>query len=147
MGLFWRLARSLFRAGRKASRRARREAAWAALQDGRTVPTRAGLAVRSPGERRVADLLDRLGIPYDYERPMHGWYPDFYLPRWDLIIEYWGSDPPGTPRRKAKVATYLRHGHNLIHLEKEDFPHLEDVLLRKLYRFDQGVYDRLRAGR
>ena len=153
----WRLAKALTGAdpGRKRacsppaqpSRTSRGDQTWAQLQAHRTVETGRGLMVRSSGERRVADLLDRLGIPYEYERPMHGYYPDFYVPQWDLVIEYWGMDPPGSPKRRAKVACYLRAGHKLIHLEPEDAPRLEDVLLRKLYRFDQGVYRRLEAAR
>lgn len=151
IGLAWAFLAAR-RAGRKGRGRAPRRASfwgrrptWAELQAGRTVASRSGLMVRSPGERRVADLLDRLAIPYEYEPELHGWRPDFYVPRWDLVIEYWGTDVPGTPKRKAKVATFRRNGHKLIDLEKEDFPRLEEVLLRKLYRFDQDVYRRARA--
>lgn len=160
--LAWGLLALLGRASRRARSRVRhrsprawenglgakaRRRSWIELQAERTVRTRGGLIVRSQGERRVAELLDRLGIAYVYEPPMHGWRPDFYVPQWDLIIEYWGTDLPGTPKRQAKVATFLRHGHNLLDLEREDWPRLESVLLRKLRRFDPDVYRRARENR
>ena len=143
-----RIGRRRGRAGRSRARSGKSAVprkTWAQLEAERRVRTRSGRMVRSQGERRVADLLDELGIAYEYEPAMHGWRPDFYVPRWDLVIEYWGTDLPGTPKRAAKVATYLKHGHRLIHLERDDAPRLEEVLLRKLYRFDQTVYERARA--
>lgn len=147
-GLLYGLAKL---AGRRRSRRRRRRSrrgrsrwSWLRLQSARTIRTRRGLLVRSHAERRVAELLDHLGIAYEYEPMMYGWYPDFYVPRWNLVIEYWGMDPPGSPKRRAKAATYRRHRHRRIDLEAEDSPRLEDVLLRKLYAFDQDVYRRAR---
>lgn len=51
------------------------------------------------GEARLAGMLDRGGIAYEYERPTsvhdrgrwRSWRPDFTLPQYgDLIVEYAG---------------------------------------------------------
>ena len=54
-----------------------------------------GTLVKSKGEKRIADFFFEHNIDYQYEYPWrtdHGVviYPDFYLPQYKLIIEYWG---------------------------------------------------------
>lgn len=76
---------------------------------------------KSRGERRVAGLLDNLGIPYRYEEPVlvragdywRIWYPDFTLqtpgrPR----VEYFGvqNDPQYTSARRYKERVYAANG-------------------------------------
>jgi DNA helicase IV len=51
--------------------------------------------VKSKGEKRIADFFFEHNIDYHYEYPWrtdHGVviYPDFYLPQYKLMIEYWG---------------------------------------------------------
>jgi len=56
-----------------------------------------GTSVKSKGEKRIADFLFEHSIDYKYEYP---WrtdrgiviYPDFYLPRFKSVIEYWGME-------------------------------------------------------
>ena len=54
---------------------------------------------KSDGERKIASLLDQYKIQYIYEKPtlvqdngskLRLWYPDFTLPEFDIIIEYYG---------------------------------------------------------
>ena len=70
---------------------------------------------RSRGEAQVGRVLDRYGIPFDYERPtrmvtdrgVRTWRPDFTLPTYDdLILEY-----AGMPDRADYMADlrYKRH--------------------------------------
>src|SRR2546427_40395 len=57
-------------------------------------------SVRSKGERIIADYLTRHNIAYKYEAlaTTNDWFifkskisrPDFYLPQYDVYIEYWG---------------------------------------------------------
>src|SRR2546428_9247037 len=61
--------------------------------------TLTGQHVRSKGERVIADYCTRHGIPYYYEAmaTTHDWFifkskisrPDFYLPQYNLFVEYW----------------------------------------------------------
>lgn len=116
------------------------------LHEGRTplhsVPTLRGDLVRSRAEARIANVLHRSGIAYDYEPIIAGFRPDFYVPAWDLVIEYWGLDTPEyNERRRVKTLAYLSEGHKLLSLEPRHWAALEDKLTRKLARFDQDVRD------
>lgn len=56
-----------------------------------------GTVVQSDGERLIAETLTALGIVYRYDnrfRIIKGYAirPDFYLPEFDLYIEYWGME-------------------------------------------------------
>lgn len=104
-------------------------------------------ARRQKGGARIADLLHALDIPYQHEAKACGFRPDFYVPQWRLVIEYWGVDAPGSRRRRRKVAACKRAGLDLINLENDDWWRLEDVLLRKLYRWDRDVDRRWREAR
>jgi DNA helicase-4 len=56
-----------------------------------------GTPLKSKGEKRIADFFFEHGVEYKYEYP---WrtdrgvviYPDFYLPKLKLFIEYWGME-------------------------------------------------------
>ena len=73
--------------------------------------TLTGQHVRSNGERVTADYFTHHGIPYYYEAmaTTNDWFifkskisrPDFYLPQYNLFVEYWGLPRlrPGTRRK------------------------------------------------
>lgn len=62
--------------------------------------------------------------------------PDFYLPEFDLYIEYWGMDTPEyTANMKKKLFLYQRAGKKLISLSFKDSDRLEAVLEEKLSRY------------
>ena len=73
-------------------------------------------AYRSAGERRVGEFLEEAGIPFEHEAPIlvrdRGkpkiWYPDFYLPDFHTIIEYFGveGDPAYERVKRRKRAAY-----------------------------------------
>jgi len=63
-------------------------------------------AVKSYGEMEIANFLYLNGVEYIYEQPYQidtrtkefGQYkPDFYLPKYDIYIEYFGIDKNGNP--------------------------------------------------
>ena len=103
--------------------------------------TEDGTAVQSQGERRIADYLSLKGVRYVYDERyrMAGDVrirPDFYLPEFDLYIEYWGMDTPEyVENMKKKLFLYQRAGKKLISLSFRDFDRLEAILEEKLSRY------------
>jgi len=77
--------------------------------------TRTKNEYRSNGERTIAGLLDKYGIPFRYEPDIflkgedkcYIWHPDFYLPDYRAIIEYLGlsgnHDYDQITRRKKRI--------------------------------------------
>ena len=72
--------------------------------------------VKSYGEMDIANFLTQNGIAYIYERPypidtrtsQYGQYkPDFYLPDYDIYIEYFGIN------RNGEVPSYFRGSNGL----------------------------------
>ena len=83
--------------------------------------TLSGKPVRSRGEKEIADFLSRQGIRFIYEpRILLGVYrvhPDFYLPEFDIYIEYFGMEDADYQRKAAyKRGEYKRNGFLLIAL-------------------------------
>jgi len=70
---------------------------------------------KSRGEVQIARFLDRNSIAYQYEYPLaildqgktRIWYPDFQLPEYGMIIEYFGINGKSSydeqARHKMKV--------------------------------------------
>ena len=100
-----------------------------------------GTAVQSGGEKRIADWLAAHQIAFVYdERYLVARdtliRPDFYLPEFDLYIEYWGMDTPEyNANHQKKLWLYQRAGKKLVSLSFRDLPSLEDVLSLKLSRY------------
>ena len=117
---------------------------WENWQEQRVLRTARGELVASKAEKRIADVLHAARLHYVYEPKIAGFRPDFVLPAWRLVIEYWGFDRPGSRRRRQKYAAYKRAGYDVVNLESEDWCNLEEILLKKLYRWDQGVFHRYR---
>ena len=99
------------------------------------------VAVQSQGERRIGDWLAKKGIAYSYdERYMIARdtriRPDFYLPEFDLYIEYWGMDTPEYVRNmQMKKSLYQRSAKKLISISWKDLERVEEVLEEKLSRY------------
>ncbi len=94
----------------------------AVLFQGRHIREKAG-RVRSRKEREIAEALRELGIEYEYEKPLRvgdkAFRPDFFLPRYNVYIEYWGlagSDPQYTAVMKAKQKFYSEHKVRVINI-------------------------------
>ena len=104
----------------------------------KTIRAKDGTLVQSDGERKIAEFLDRHGIEYRYDervRIIDGYAirPDFYLPEFDLYIEYWGMDTVDYKiGMLKKLKLYQQQGKRVISLYREDKPHLEEVLKKKL---------------
>lgn len=105
------------------------------------IRTADGTLVQSDGERRIAEYLARRGLVYRYDeriRLVEGYAirPDFYLPEFDLYIEYWGMDTVDYKiGMLKKLKLYQQEGKRLISLNREDRPELEAVLEAKLSRY------------
>lgn len=103
--------------------------------------TEDGTAVQSIGEKRIADWLAERRIAYIYDERfrMAGDIqirPDFYLPEFDLYIEYWGMDTPEyVANMEKKMFLYQRCGKKLISIPFRDFDSIESVLAEKLSRY------------
>lgn len=109
---------------------------------------------KSRAEVQIAGLLDREGIAYRYEHPLavidrgkvRIWYPDFYLPDYGTIIEYFGvqGDAEYDRRTEHKMQVYRNTGIEGVFLNEEmltrQWPtgiirQIEDVLQQRLRRF------------
>lgn len=109
---------------------------------------------KSHGEIQIARLLERNRIKYKYEQPLavidrgktRIWYPDFHLPEYAMIIEYFGvnGDSGYNERTKHKVDVYKKAGIEGVFLNesslKGDWPNkimgqVEDILKNRLDRF------------
>lgn len=100
-----------------------------------------GTAVQSNGERLIADWLTGNRIAYIYDerfRIAEGDLirPDFYLPEFDIYIEYWGMNTPEYNRsRENKIYLYQRASKKLISLTPSDLADLDGILRMKLSRY------------
>ncbi len=111
------------------------------VEDQKTIRVVDGTLVQSKGERQIAEWLANHNIDYRYDgrlRIIQGFQirPDFYLPEFDVYIEYWGLD---TPRYKAgmyvKQDLYMHTGKKLISLYPDDRARLDAVLGDKLMAY------------
>jgi hypothetical protein len=97
-----------------------------------------GTWVQSDGERRICEILDAADIKYRYDerfRILDGYAirPDFYLPEFDVYIEYWGmntTDYKIGMLKKQKL--YQQQGKKLISLYPDDKPLMQKLLQEKL---------------
>jgi hypothetical protein len=121
----------------------------------------AKLPYRSKPELQIARLLERSNIAYKYEHPVavidrgrtRIWYPDFYLPEYGMIIEYFGINGSldYDERTRHKTQVYKENGIEGLFLKdqslKGDWPtkimgQIEDILKNRLDRF----YGRQKGG-
>lgn len=98
--------------------------------------------VRSLGELIIDDYLFDNNIIHIYEEKIK-WiedelYSDFYIPSWDVYIEYWGMEGNSKydDRKEKKKITYSENNFNLIELFPEDIKNINDILPKKLLKFE-----------
>ncbi len=104
----------------------------------KTIRAADGTFVQSHGERLIAEWLAAHAIKYRYDeriRIIEGYAvrPDFYLPEFDVYIEYWGMDTIDYKigmLKKQKI--YQQEGKRLISLYPEDKNDLDVALGKKL---------------
>jgi len=103
--------------------------------------TEGGVAVQSWGEKRIAEFLEAENIAYRYDERYRisgadTIRPDFYLPEFDLYIEYYGMDTPEyNENRRRKHILYQRAAKRLISVSFRDDANLIAVLKVKLSRY------------
>ncbi len=112
----------------------------ATVESAKVRRTQGGVAVQSVGEKRIAEFLEREGIVFVYDARFRIAgdeliRPDFYLPEYDLYIEYFGMDTPDyLARAEKKRILYQRAGKRLISLSFRDDSRLLETLREKLSR-------------
>lgn len=100
-----------------------------------------GTWVQSDGERLICEALDAERINYRYDerfRILDGYAirPDFYLPEFDVYIEYWGMDTADYKiGMLKKQQLYQQQGKRLISLYPADKPCMRSTLLEKLRQY------------
>ena len=102
-----------------------------------------GRIFKSCAEEQIARFLDRHRIAYQYEYPLalvdggrvRLWYPDFQLPKYGLLIEYFGvvGESSYDERVRHKLAVYRAAGIEGIFLTPESFQgYWPDRLLQQI---------------
>lgn len=110
---------------------------------------------KSKGEIQISRFLDRSGIAYLYEYPfavvdqgkVRIWYPDFQLPEYGIILEYFGVNGKKSYDEQArhKIEVYGKMGLDGIFLTnasfKGDWPgrilgQIEGILKNRMDRFN-----------
>jgi len=117
--------------------------------------TLTGQSVRSKGERIIADYLTRHNVAYQYETEANtnDWWifksrisrPDFYLPQYNLYLEYWGLvDVPDRGTRdnyvrtvRWKMAQYHTNKIRFVSIYPSNLSNL-DYYFRKKFREAKG---------
>jgi hypothetical protein len=104
------------------------------VQNQKTILAGDRTVVQSRGEKAIADWLIRNDIAYRYDDKFqiiigYAVRPDFYSPRFDVYIEYWGLDT--TDYKIGMMLTkklYQQEGKKLISLYPKDVPDLDGKL-------------------
>lgn len=97
-----------------------------------------GVYVRSLSELCIANWLYSNNIAFDYERAvMFGdvtAHCDFYLPKQDVYIEFWGmvNDEKYIQYKQWKELLYAENGYKLVSLYPNDLKNLRDQFFKKL---------------
>ncbi|MBI5527957.1 MAG: HEAT repeat domain-containing protein [Deltaproteobacteria bacterium] len=107
----------------------------------KTIRAADGTLVQSDGERIITEWLAAQGIAYRYDeriRIVEGYAirPDFYLPEFDVYIEYWGMDTTDYKigmLKKRKL--YQQEGKRLVSLHFLEKARLPEILGEKLKRY------------
>ena len=116
---------------------------------------------KSRGEREIAGFLDRYKIVNQYEYPLaivdRGktkiWYPDFRLPEYGMIIEYFGMNGNSSynDQMAHKIKVYEEAGINGIYLansamrgpwQETIIERIEQVLKGKLRKIQRHRMDK-----
>lgn len=78
-----------------------------------------GETVKSIAERRIADYLEKNNIKYVYEHKPRGRFlyglPDFYLPHYDVYVEYWGLVNADDKRKRKEYERNMRRKMAIYH--------------------------------
>lgn len=105
-----------------------------------TIRASDGHMVRSRAEAMIDAWLYESRIVHAYERLVRveqKMYCDFYLPEYDLYIEFWGleSNPKYKVRKERKLEIYRQNELRLIEIKDEHINNLDDYLMSQLVKF------------
>jgi DNA helicase-4 len=117
-------------------------------QYGTRSTTKLGVEVRSRAEQTIGDYFDSIGLRYEYERELETGFwiftkkvssPDFFLPDYDVYVEYWGMlnvddnyDRKKYERSmKYKMARYHELGIKFISIYPDNMKNLDWVFRKK----------------
>ncbi|WP_299177743.1 hypothetical protein [uncultured Neptuniibacter sp.] len=114
------------------------------LSESNLYPCCDGHRVNSTAEQKIDNWLYLAGLTHAYQRPLPfdvTLVSDFYLPQCQLYIEYWGRDNPAAGlSKKMQVKEILAQNQcQVIELDDEDLDNLEEVLPRRLLKFNIEV--------
>lgn len=105
----------------------------------KTIQAANGTVVQSDGERIIAEELAAMGLVFRYDnrfRIIKGYAirPDFYLPEFDLYIEYWGMEDNLDYQigMMEKKKLYQQSGKKLVSLYAREKSRLREALREKL---------------
>ncbi len=107
----------------------------------KNIKAKDGTLVQADGERIIANFLDSSEIKYRYDeriRIIEGYAirPDFYLPEFDIYIEYWGMDTIDYKiGMLIKKKLYQQQGKKLISVYYKEKDDLKNILKEKLSRY------------
>jgi hypothetical protein len=109
---------------------------------------------KSEGERKIAQFLTKTGIDFIYEKEtlikdqnkVKIWYPDFTLPQYHIIIEYYGINgkPEYTDAVRYKQKAYEENQLDVIPIYPEHLQNnyqdriirnINQILYRRIYQF------------
>jgi hypothetical protein len=109
---------------------------------------------KSEGERKIAQFLKNTGIQFIYEEPtlikdkdkVKIWYPDFTLPQYHIIIEYYGINgkPEYTDAVRHKQKAYEENQLDVIPIYPEHLQNnyqdriirnINQILYKRIYQF------------
>ncbi|MEQ9249137.1 MAG: hypothetical protein RLN79_01055 [Cytophagales bacterium] len=102
------------------------------------IRTQDGHFVRSRGELLIDNFLYQNEIIHAYERKLpvkeENIFPDFYLPKDDIYIEYWGieDDEVYLQRKFNKKKIFDKYGIKLVELVNDDFKNFDEIFTQKL---------------
>lgn len=99
-----------------------------------------GDLVKSRAELIIANWLFYHNINFIYEKRVPSQeraHCDFYLPRYDLYIEFWGLESDNyIKRKKQKIKIYKKNRLNLLEMDDESLRNLKAFFEAKLSKFD-----------
>jgi len=110
---------------------------------------------KSRGERYIADFLEDRDIDFQYEYPLaikdreqvRIWYPDFTLPEYNMIIEYFGMnrDPAYSQQMAHKMFAYKEADIDGIYLLESSLAgNWQEQILDKIERNLEGKVEKFR---
>lgn len=106
---------------------------------------------RSKGERTIASFLTQYGLNFVYETDIflkdkdksYIWHPDFYLPEYHTIIEYFGvnGDEEYDQLTQRKKRIYYNNNYHLIPVYEETLKKdYKSYIFKSLYNHQKSKF-------